>query len=351
MTANVLDFTGRESAWHKLGTVWQPGQQPDVVEGFVIANADYEVEVVEIPEISAFGQTISSGKCQIVRGPIRNHDDNIAVLGNCGKNYSPVQNLEIAEAVQVISARENWPLETVGVLGKGERVFCTLAADEYDIAGDPVRRYFLISEGKNGGTSLRIAVVHVRVVCENTLMLALQDAFIDVAVQHTGNVHDKLEFNLDIVAQMHAAQASVTEAMRVLAQAKLKPEQVTQVLEAAYPSERVTRGVLTAKQILDSTVTLDDARKSSLGEALKRHDDALRHVAVYRDAARERYEIFNDEIPQHAGTAWAVYNSVVEVEQYRKGKSDKARAESMLFGGRGSTSARAFEEAYKIATN
>jgi hypothetical protein len=39
------------------------------------------------------------------------------------------------------------------------------------------------------------------------------------------------------------------------------------------------------------------------------------------------------------------------VEQYRKGKSDKARAESMLFGGRGSTSARAFEEAYKIATN
>jgi hypothetical protein len=135
--------------------------------------------------------------------------------------------------------------------------------------------------------SLRVSIVHVRVVCENTLIMALQDATISVATQHTGDVHTKLDFNLDVVAQMHAAQNTVTEAMRALADPKLKPEEVTRVLEAAYPTTRATSGVLTAKQLLGATITIDEANKAQLADKIKKNDDYLRQVAVYRDTARE----------------------------------------------------------------
>ena len=72
------------------------------------------------------------------------------------------------------------------------------------------------------------------------------------------------------------------------------------------------------------------------------YDKRVERVEKIRAGALERFHVFNDEYPRLANTPWAMWQAVVETEDYRRGHADSATA---LFGQRANTKARAFKTA------
>lgn len=346
-------FLGRAPAWHSLGNIIDPDQPLSVQDAVAVAGADFKVELQPV-FVEAFGQRVETGKVAIMRAPLPD-DPEPRLFGFAGKNYQVVQNTEFAALVGDLAEREGWPVETVGVLGKGEKFFLTLKTASVDIKGDgEVVIYFLVSDGKDGGTATRIACTPVRVVCQNTLIMGLQQAIIQAQVTHRGkDLHSEIKFNLDVVAGMKKAQDAVTAAMGIMARpkARLSEEEVDLILDAPYPTlVSDTRGIAAARQMIDGSITLDEARAKGLTGKVTKWDQWVESVKIIRGAARDRLRIFNDEYPKVADTPWAVYNAVAETEQYRKGKSDSVSARDMLFGGyRGQNVEKAFAASYRLA--
>ena len=63
---------------------------------------------------------------------------------------------------------------------------------------------------------------------------------------------------------------------------------------------------------------------------------------VIMNHAKERLDVFNQDFPKISNTSWAVYNAIVETEDYRRGHDKSGTA---LYGSRAEAKARAFNTA------
>ena len=64
-----------------------------------------------------------------------------------------------------------------------------------------------------------------------------------------------------------------------------------------------------------------------------------------RDGAIQRFHAFNDQFTRLADTPYAIYQAIVETEDYRRGVNNSATA---VFGQRADTKARAFKSALEL---
>jgi hypothetical protein len=74
----------------------------------------------------------------------------------------------------------------------------------------------------------------------------------------------------------------------------------------------------------------------------KEYDDKLVKVRGLRDLVRERHGLLQEEAPTIAGSAWGMYQSVTEVENFR-GKGGRATSVSILQGERAANMGRAYK--------
>ena len=83
--------------------------------------------------------------------------------------------------------------ETVGSLQAGKKVWLLARLPrEYIIAGERISPYLVFSNSHDGSGAVRAALTPVRVVCNNTLNLALEKASRSWAMIHTGNINSKI---------------------------------------------------------------------------------------------------------------------------------------------------------------
>lgn len=345
MAANIFGsrFLGRrEPAWHGLGEVFPADLALTASEAVVRAGLDYTIEktpvFVDLPPLGR----VDIGKFALVRQPTPD-DPNPAVFGLVGERYGVLQNADIAKALDPLA--QQWPVETVGALGSGETVFLTLDAGQGTICGDEMRNFFLVSDTKGQGRSLRIAFTPVRVVCQNTLITGFSQATVSAALFHGRNVGRELEFRIDMFARLQQAKERTEAALASLCAKRVVEDQVNAILTAAYPEPVKPAKVRLGEEVRERgglyTGGVNPQMVAHLGDVESKWAYAVERVAAYRDAARELYYTFNDEHPHAAQTGWAIYNAVVETEDYRKG-ADSA-AESALFGLRAQAKARAFD--------
>jgi phage/plasmid-like protein (TIGR03299 family) len=122
--------------------------------------------------------------------------DTNQILGDrIGKNYTIVQNLEAFDFFDSITQAGEAMYETAGVLGIGEKIFVTAKMpNTIRIAGtdDLTEVYVLLTSSHDGSGSIIAAVTPVRVVCQNTLNMALSNTINRVAIRHTSAVKDRL---------------------------------------------------------------------------------------------------------------------------------------------------------------
>ena len=146
---------------------------------------------------------------------------------------------------------------------------------------------------------------------------------------------------------MARTQESVVEAMNTMTKTKLSNTQVDSIMTSAYPTaSQPTRLKLSANITSDDVPSnvwnriLSDKKEQR--EVWEKRQSRIDRV---KESAMERLDVFNQEFLPFAMTPWAVYNAVVETEDYRRGHDASA---TTLFGSRAEAKARAFNKALDL---
>ena len=178
MPANVETmFSVRETPWHGLGRIVMDA--PASREALELAGLDWQVE----------SRNIYSGTGAMIpgyRANVRSTDD--AVLGVVSDRYRIVQNEEAFQFTDDLLG-EGVTYETAGSLQGGKKVWMLARLPrKYLIAGDQVVPYLVIFNSHDGSSGVKVAMTPIRVVCQNTLNLALNTAKRSWTARHTENV-------------------------------------------------------------------------------------------------------------------------------------------------------------------
>ena len=183
MLANVETmFSVREKPWHGLGTIVM--EAPASAEALRLAGLDWEVVQEPI-------YTDSNEKIEGYRVNVRDSDRK--VLGVVSDRYKVVQNVDAFSFTDELLGK-GVRYETAGSLQEGKKVWLLARIPrEYIIAGERISPYLVFSNTHDGSGSVKVAITPVRVVCNNTLNLALDTAKRSFSMMHTGNVQDKIQ--------------------------------------------------------------------------------------------------------------------------------------------------------------
>lgn len=203
--------------WHRFGQ--QLEGRPNVEQALEAAHLKWEVECRSM--------FIAAPDCEPIEVPkrravVRTSDHQI--LGTVGMNYQPLQNSEAFSVLQAICEEFGVTIETAGALGRGERVW--MLANLHDHAevvdGDRVNAYVLILTGHDGATPNTGRLTNVRVVCANTLAVAVHGTPSMYRISHARQDKDALLANAkNLVANVTRQFRFSIDQARLLAQFKL----------------------------------------------------------------------------------------------------------------------------------
>lgn len=175
-------FYVRQTPWHGLGV--KVMEAPTSKDALWLAGLDWNVVQEEIYTENA--NPVTGFKANV-------RDTDKKVLGVVTDRYKVVQNSE-AFAFTDSLLGEGVRYETAGSLQGGRKVWLLAhLPQEYIIAGERISPYLVFSNTHDGSGAVKVAVTPIRVVCNNTLNLALNTAKRSWSIIHTGNIIDKME--------------------------------------------------------------------------------------------------------------------------------------------------------------
>ena len=182
-------FSVKEKAWHNLGQIVQ--DYPTSKEALRFAGLDFEV--LKRPNIHLLddGKVITSKNSFYTYRP-----DTNAVLGDkLGADYQVVQNTDAFSFFDAIVGGEGILYETAGALGNGERIFITAKLPGYIKVGkeDLIEKYLFVTTSHDGYGSITAAFTPTRIVCNNTLNIALGNCTNTIKIRHTRSAEDRLK--------------------------------------------------------------------------------------------------------------------------------------------------------------
>lgn len=120
-------------------------------------------------------------------------------LGVVGEGYAVVQNEEaLSHAYDIVGASDGSAyIDTIGVLGEGERLFAYVRLGDLIIdpvgINDHIERGLVVYWSHDGSIAMTYAFSDVRVVCRNTVQMALEGAQRVFKAKHTSAVKDRMQ--------------------------------------------------------------------------------------------------------------------------------------------------------------
>lgn len=182
MAANVESmFYVRKAPWHGLGT--RVEEAPSSEEALALAGLDWNV--IQKPIMTEDSLPIPGFKANI-----RDFDNQ--VLGVVTDRYKVVQNQEAFAFTDELLG-EGVTYETAGSLQNGRRTWILAKLPQrYIISGDEITPYLVFMNSHDGTGAIKTAMTPIRVVCQNTLNLALSTAKRTWSSNHTGQIEDRL---------------------------------------------------------------------------------------------------------------------------------------------------------------
>ena len=249
--------------------------------------------------------------------------DTKAPLAIVSKRYQVVQPAEILEFYRDLTDIGGFELETAGVLKEGKK-FWALARTGQTVSlkgRDQVNGYLLLATACDGTLATTAQFTSVRVVCNNTLAVALAKGTGAVKVPH------RSQFDAQAVKrQLGIAVASWDDFM----------------MEMKAMSERRVNA-RTTEAFLQRVLTYPAATLADRGATVV-NDRAIKTV-LELFAGRGK----GSNLTSAAGTAWGLVNSVTEfVDHHRRARSDDHRLDAAWFGQGAALKQKAWDEALKL---
>ena len=219
-------YSTREKPWHGLGTVVR--KAPTSENALRLAGLDWNV--VQEPIYTPFREKIEGFKANV-------RDTDRKVLGVVSDRYKVVQNVEAFSFTDELLGH-GVRYETAGSLSGGRRVWLLARLPrEYIIAGERISPYLVFSNTHDGSGSVKVAVTPVRVVCNNTLNLALETAQRSFSMVHTGNISDKITEARDTLFKAESYMDRLGAEFEQLHQQKVTDAEVQKYIELLIPLE------------------------------------------------------------------------------------------------------------------
>lgn len=227
MAANVETmFYVRTEPWHGLGT--KVMEAPTSKDALQLAELDWQV--IQEPVFTAQEELISGYKANV-----RNSDRQI--LGVVTDRYKVVQNDE-AFAFTDSLLGEGVRYETAGSLQNGRKVWLLARMPrDYIIAGEKISPYLVFSNTHDGSGAVRVAVTPIRVVCNNTLNLALDTAKRSWSMIHTGDIQEKMTEAKQTLFLADVYMEALGKEFEMLRKKKLSDDEVRRYIEVLLPYE------------------------------------------------------------------------------------------------------------------
>lgn len=270
-------FYVREKPWHGLGVrVEEALTSKEAIEK---AGLDWTVD--PCPVFDQRGIQIQGYVANT-----RSSDD--AVLGIVGSRYSIVQNKDAFDFTDSLIG-EGLKYETAGSLRDGKQIWLLGKLPDRDIVGDKFEPYVCFTNTHDGTGAVKCCMTPVRVVCNNTLNLALTSAKRSWSARHVGDIQSKL-----------------AEARQTLALADLYLKHFAEEADRLANTKMNSGMVIT---VLDKMFQLKP-------DATERQKET---------AKQTKYEIVNcmmaPDLAQFVGTKWGFLNAVADYVDH----SDPAR--------------------------
>lgn len=226
MSANVesMFYAGRKTPWHGLGTGVE--EAPESREALRLAGLDWKV--IQGDVFTDWGRKIDNVKVNL-------RDSDLKVLGVVSDKYQIVQN-EDAFAFTDALLGEGVRYETAGSLSEGKLVWLLARLPQkYVINGDEVTPYLVFFNSHDGSSAVRVAMTPIRVVCQNTLNLALAKARRSWGVRHVGDMQDKLHEAQETLLRSEKYMMELGRAIDSLSRIKLSDRKVYEYIETMFP--------------------------------------------------------------------------------------------------------------------
>lgn len=315
MPAEVDYYMGRKSAWHNLG---------DVI-------GDY-FSIDDILVDGKLGWTVSKRQLEYdgilldAWGTFRDDKElPDAFLDTVGPDYTVIQHSEGLKFLDtLVQGKGNAHYETAGALRGGRIVWGLINLGA--VAGikgtdDITNSYLLFKTGHDGSMSYDFRCCNERVVCANTLNIALSEGTTAFKVRHTKNYADRISEAESLLARYDATLTGFNEKINFLADRFVNKDTLVSVLDRLFPSDengnRSTRSENNIKKVLQNFENND-----------------------------------GNAIPIIRGTAYNLLNAFTEYTDHDrsvKGGSIRNRAESAMFGSGDVFKSNAFKTIMKEA--
>jgi len=175
-------FVARKLAWHGLGTFVPEAVQSE--EALILSGLDWTVSLE--PAFAADGTQVPSTK-------LTRRSSDGSILGVVGDRYTVFDNHELfhfGDSVAEYGAR----YESAGSLDEGRKVFATMVVERpLVIEGDAHIPYLVLASSHDGSMATRALLSPVRVVCMNTLRLAMAQSHRTFTIRHTASAPSRIE--------------------------------------------------------------------------------------------------------------------------------------------------------------
>ena len=225
MAANVESmFYIRTAPWHGLGIRVENA----LTSGEALRMAGLDWRVIQKRMTTEDGQPIEGFLANM-----RESDGRL--LGVVTERYQVVQNQEaFAFTDELLGAGVTY--ETAGVLQNGRRTWILARLPQrYIISGDEITPYLVFMNSHDGTGAIRAAMTPVRVVCQNTLNLALATAKRSWSTNHVGDIRGKMEDAKTTLLFADRYMGELGKAIDALNRKKLSDRQVYAYIDTLFP--------------------------------------------------------------------------------------------------------------------
>ena len=227
MAANVETmFYTREKPWHGLGTM--VAEAPNSKDALRLAGLNWKV--LQEPVYTENKELIQGYKANV-------RDTDRKVLGVVTDRYKVIQNEEAFAFTDTLLG-EGVRYETAGSLQEGRRVWMLARLPrEFIIGGERISPYMVFSNTHDGSGAVKTALTPIRVVCNNTLNLALRTAKRSWSMIHTGDISGKIEEAKNTLLLADEYMTALGQEFEDLRKIKLSEKQVLDYIKILLPME------------------------------------------------------------------------------------------------------------------
>ncbi|MFZ9242210.1 MAG: DUF932 domain-containing protein [Sediminibacterium sp.] len=305
-------------AWHGLANVLFDENEhvntSTMLDSAKLSNWNIKLEEIAIPNNY---RTDKENYFVTRTNPFDNGTDILAIVGS---KYQVVQNEQLFEfGDNLLDGGASW--ESAGSIKGGRVVFGSLVIPKEIVldekgANDKTITYLLVHTSHDGSVSVQASVTPVRVVCQNTLNVALKGAKQSFKIRHTQSVDGKIQLAREALGISFDYMDKFEQEAKSLFETAVTDLEFNKIITSVYPKPDKDNKKATTRWENKITILNDLYFNSPTNTNIK-------------------------------GTAWGVFNTLTEQIDYYGGnkiKSEK-RAENKL------ASASGFDVATNVTKN